>query len=143
MPTSRVPGEDDEPFPDDLDLSHLDDAFGRARVAARERIPDGTYEAQVELVELGRAPRSGDPMLSWTLTLLSPSAHGRRLWRHLVLAPTNLAWLKRDLEICGLRLDKLSDLPRHLDALHGVRLKIAKRARGAYHNVYFLRRLPD
>jgi hypothetical protein len=142
MSTSRIPGEDDEPFPDELDLARLDDAFGRARVAARERLPDGTYEAQVERVELGRAPRSGDPMLTWTL-VLAPPAHGRRLWRNLVLAPTNLAWLKRDLEICGLRLDKLSDLPRHLDALRGVRLKIAKRARGAYDNVYFLRRLPD
>jgi hypothetical protein len=142
MSKSRVPGEDDEPLPDEIDLSSLDADFEQARVAARPPVPDGTYEVAVERAELLRAPRSGDPMLTWTLAILAPACRGRRLWRNLILTPQNLPWLKRDLKTCGLHLGKLSELPHHLDELHDVRLRVVKRTRGAYDNVFFLRRLP-
>jgi len=135
---TRIPGEDDE-LP--IDLSLLDGEFEEAPVASRS-IPDGSYEVSVERVELLRAARSGEPMIKWTLLVYSLPFHGRRLWRHLVLSTKNLPWLKRDLETAGVRLDKLSDLPRHLDDLRDIRLKVTKRTRDSYENVFFVRRLP-
>ncbi len=53
----------------------------------------------------------------------------------------NIKWLKNDLHVCGLDLQKLSDLPANLDRLLDVKLEITKRTKGDNENVYFNRRI--
>ena len=63
-------------------------------------------------------------MLRWVLKITGPSNAGRKLWRNNVMAtPENRTWLKKDLYACGLRLERLSELPANLDRLLDIRLE--------------------
>jgi hypothetical protein len=141
MSHSRTPGEDDGP---EVDLTQFDDAFADAPVEEKEfePIPDGKYQVNVEKVEITTAKTSGNPMLKWTLRILAPRFRGRLLWRNNVMATReNIKWLKNDLHVCGLDLQKLSDLPTHLERLLDVKLEVTKRTKGDSENVYFNRRI--
>ena len=100
------------------------------------------YQVNVDRVELTRAQTSGNPMLKWTLRILAPTHKGRLLWRNNVMASNeNIKWLKQDLYTCGLQLQKLSDLPGHLEQLLNIKLEVTKRTRGENENIYFNRRI--
>jgi hypothetical protein len=128
----------------EVDLSRFDGDFAAAQIEEKEfdPIPDGRYQVQVEHVEITTAKSSGNPILKWTLKILAPQFRGRLLWRHNAMATReNLRWLKNDLQICGLELQKLSDLPSHLERLLNVKLEVAKRTKAGSENVYFNRRI--
>ena len=134
---NRNPGEDDE----EVDLSALDQDF-RAAPKASTAIPDGHYPVRIEHVELSTTRSSRRPVLKWTLRPLVPEYRNRLLWKKSVLrSPDGMKWLKHDLSLCGIELDKLSDLPTHLDSLVGIELHVTKRTRGDWENVHFNRRL--
>ena len=127
-----------------IDLTQYDEAFAEADVVELEPVPDGHYPVVVEGVELRRARTSGNPFLNWTLRIESPSKHaGRLLWRiNGFGSPDQLRWLKTDLSLCGLQLERLSDLPNRFDDLIGIRLDVTKRTRDEDNvSVYFNRRL--
>jgi hypothetical protein len=130
---------------DKIDLEQFDEDFAEAEVEDDrefEQIPDGKYQVNVESVELTRSRTSGNPMLKWTLRIIAPRFRGRLLWRNNMLVTSeNIKWLKADLQTCGLRLNKLSDLPVHLDKLLDIQLEITKRTKGDFENVYFNRRI--
>ena len=141
MNASRTPGDDGSP---EVDLTQLDDAFADAPVEEKEfdPVPDGKYQVAVEKVEITTAKSSGNPMLKWTLRILAPRSRGRLLWRNNVMATReNLKWLKNDLHVCGLDIQKLSDLPANLERLLDVKLEVTKRTKGDNENVYFNRRI--
>jgi len=125
-----------------VDLSHLDEAFAQASAPGPECVPDGAYLVEVEAAELRQTRHTARPMLCWTLKILTPPFADRRLWRHQVLGPQTLGWLKKDLRLCGLQLSRLSDLPDHLDNLRGLRLEVSKRTRDDYVSILFRRRMP-
>jgi hypothetical protein len=123
-----------------IDLSLLDEAFAAAPAPSARSIPDGRYQVRIERVELTTA-QSGRPILKWRLRVRAPSCVGSLLWKNHVVAPDKLGWLKHDLRLCGLELDRLSDLPDSLERLIDVELEVSKRTRGRWENVYFNRRL--
>jgi hypothetical protein len=128
----------------DIDLSQFDDDYESAEVEDREfePVPDGKYQVKVERVEVSRAKSSGNPMLKWTLKILAPTHAGRLLWRNNVMASKeNIKWLKNDLHVCGVELEKLSDLPNRLEELLDLTLEVTKRTRGENENVYLNRRI--
>ena len=142
-----MPNEDygqHHPPGSDVDLTDFEDDYTEAEVEDREfePVPDGKYQVNVDQVELVRSKSSGNPMLKWTLRILAPRFRGRLLWRNSIIASReNLKWLKTDLHTCGLDLEKLSDLYKHLGELTGVKLEVTKRTNGDFENVYFNRRL--
>jgi len=137
MRKNRTPGDDDE----EVDLSPLDRDFAAAAPATTS-VPDGRYPVRVEHVELITSRTSRRPFLKWTLLLLAPDHRNRRLWKKSILAsPAGLRWLKHDLGLCGLDLQKLSDLPGHLAELVGIELDVTKRTRNDWENVHFNRRI--
>ena len=141
MNATRNPGEDDVPA---VDLSRFDADFADAPVEEKEfeSIPDGKYQVKVDKVEITTARTSGNPMLKWTLRVLAPRCRGRLLWRNNVMATReNIRWLKNDLHVCGLELQKLSDLPARLGELLDVALEVTKRTKGDNEIVYFNRRI--
>ena len=129
---------------EDIDLAQFDDDYTAAEVETREfdELPDGKYQVFVHKVELTKAHTSGNPMLKWTLKVLSGPFEGRLLWRNNVIASRdNVRFLKTDLHVCGLDLVKLSDLPTNLEALLDVKLEVTKKTKGENTNVYFNRRI--
>jgi hypothetical protein len=133
---------------DGVDLREFDDVFGNAALVDRNTPPpDGTYQATIDTLQVTRAKdaqgnRTGNPMVKWGLRIVGPTCAGRILWRHNTMAtPENIAWLKTDLHTAGLDIEKLSDLPAHLEELIGVVLEVTKRTRGENSNVYINQRV--
>ena len=129
---------------ENIDLSQFDDEYASAEVEERnfEPVPDGKYQISIDRLELTHTKETNNPMLKWTLKIIAPSHQGRLLWRNNVMATSeNIKWLKGDLQICGLNLEKLSDLPANLEKLLDVKLEITKRTRGENENIYFNRRI--
>jgi hypothetical protein len=128
---------------DEFDLAGLDDAYVDAPDEdGFDAIPDGTYQAVIDRVELKRSKTSGRKMLEWELKILGPSHAGRKVWKYTLLeTPENVAWAKKDFRRVGLHLEKLSDLPSRLEELLDLRVEITKKTRGEYEDIYFRKRL--
>jgi len=135
---SRIPGQDDEPLlPLNDELAALDDAFASAPLDAP--VPDGAYSVHVQRVDVTRAQTSGRPLIKWHLRILGPSSTGRHIWRNLVLSAETFSWLKRDLKLCGVTVERLSDLPPRLEDLAGLELDVRVRTQNGFLDVYFVR----
>jgi hypothetical protein len=126
-----------------IDLSRLDDAFQRAKLKegenAREEVPDGYYNTQVEEVRLGKTPRTGNPMLSWKLRILSDGFEGRTLNKNRVITEKTLAFLKDDLGRCGVHLTRLSELALHLEEMFGLKVGVLKKTKDQWTDIYFVK----
>lgn len=126
-----------------IDLAQFDEEFQSEEVDERgelESVPDGKYQVSVEKVELTES-QSGNPMLKWTLRILAPRFVNRLLWRNSAFTHNTLKYAKTDLHLCGLKLERLSDLPEHLNELLNVKLEVTKKTKDDNENVYFNRRI--
>jgi hypothetical protein len=130
------------PAPDDLtrEVASLDEEYAHVRPA--DEIPEGRYEVEVEHVTLARSRTNGTPMLTWSLRLSQPVAGRTRLWRNHLLNSDNLRFLKRDLKLVGVHLERLSDVGAHLDKLAGIRLEVSVYYRDGGQRLSFKRPLP-
>ena len=127
-----------------IDLSQFDEDYRSEQLDERgdmESVPDGKYQVSVEKVELTEAQSSGNPMLKWMLRIIAPRQINRVLWRNSVITANTLKYLKTDLHLCGLELERLSDLPKNLRKLIGVKLEVTKKTKGDNENVFFNRRI--
>ena len=126
-----------------IDLAQFDDDFQSEATEERgdyESVPDGKYQVAVEKVELTESS-AGKPMLKWMLRILAPRFANRFLWRNSVFTHSTLKYVKTDLHLCGLDLEKLSELPKHLGELLSVKLEVTKKTKGDNENIYFNRRI--
>jgi len=126
---------------DGVDLSHLDEEYARAEVPETEEVPDGRYQVSIERVKLTQAQSTGNPMLRWVLRILGPSHRDRLLWKNSVMTANTLEYLKKDLQTCGLSLQRLSDLPNHLGDLLDLKLEVVKKTRGDSVNMYINKKI--
>jgi len=127
-----------------IDLSQFDAEYRAEQPEEKsdfESVPDGKYQVVVEKVELAEAQTSGNPMLKWTLRIIAPKFINRLMWRNSVITHNTLKYLKTDLHLCGLDLDRVSDLPRHLKKLLDVKLEVTKKTKGENENIFFNRRI--
>jgi hypothetical protein len=127
-----------------IDLTQFDDDFQSETPAERsdmESVPDGKYQVVVEKVEIAEAHTTGNPMLKWTLRVLAPRHVNRLMWRNSVFTANTLKFVKTDLHICGLDLEKLSELPKHIHLLLDVKLEVTKKTKGDNENIYFNSRI--
>jgi len=129
--------------PGDIDLSYLDDDFAQAEVKETDftPVPDGKYQVNVEKVELTRAQTSGNPMLKWTLRVLGPTQRERLIWKNSVMTADTMEFVKKDLLICGVTIQRLSDLSQHLEDLLDTKLEIQKKTKGENENIFFNKRI--
>ena len=127
-----------------IDLTQFDDDYRSEQPEERgdfESVPDGKYQVAVEKVELTEAQTTGNPMLKWTLRVIAPKFVNRLMWRNSVITHNTLKYVKTDLHTCGLDLDKLSELPKHLKKLLDVKLEVTKKTKGDNENIFFNRRI--
>jgi len=124
---------------DRVDLSYLDDEYEETEVPEQEfsPIPDGKFQVLVDKVELTTAQSTGNPMLKWTLRILGPAYRERLLWKNSVLLSGLLQYVKKDLQTCGIHIQKISDLPDQLEKLLDLKLEITKKTKNENENIYF------
>jgi hypothetical protein len=92
---------------------------------------------------LTEAQSTGNPMLKWTLRVIAPKFVNRLMWRNSVITHNTLKYVKTDLHTCGLDLEKLSELPKHLKKLLDVKLEVTKKTKGDNENIFFNRRIEN
>ena len=125
-----------------FDFAALEQEFTDAQppeTAENKDPPDGKYDTHVHKVEIKEAKNSGKPYVKWQLIIDGGPQNGRYLFRNNQMASKeNLAWLKKDLAVCGITLAKLADLESRLPELLDKRIKVTKKTRNAdNYNVYF------
>jgi hypothetical protein len=124
--------------PDSADLSEFDDAFAKAEVEdMTSEVPDGRYQAVIERVSTKQTKETKRPMIVWQLRILGPTHRNRKLWRNNVVTAETVGRIKRDLLLCGVKIDRLSDLIFHVQELQGTGLEIQVKTNGDHQNVYF------
>lgn len=128
MQESAVPGQSD--------LTVFDNDYAAVEPLANVEVPDGKYDVRMEHAILGRS-RKGDPMLTFDMVVLSGLHANRHVFKNSVITQASLPVVKKELERLGLDLERLSDLPSRLQELVGITLKITKRTKDEYENVYF------
>lgn len=128
---------------EDVDLSQFDEAFASAPVAGgdahRTEIPDGYYETVVEDAVLTRTQRTGKPILTWRLRIQSGDHSGQTLVKNRVITEKTLGFLKEDLQRCGVEVSRLSELQSRLHEMRNRAMRVMKRTRDGWVDVYFLR----
>ncbi len=137
-----------EEIPDDAgaspaaSLRSLDDAYASAEPATYADVPDGTYTVRVEHVTLG-CSQKGTQMLTYDLVVLAGRHAKRHMFKHAVITQESLPYVKRDLQMMGLDLPRISDLPDYLSDMEGLMLQVTKRTKGGFENVYFTKLVAD
>jgi hypothetical protein len=126
-----------------VDLSEFDEAYAKAPMPNQDpqagEVPDGFYDTVVDEVTIGRTPRSGNPMVSWRLVIQGPTHAGRRLTKHRVVTEKTLSFLKDDLTRFGLEIGRLSELTGHLDEMRSREMRVVKKTKDGWSDIYFLR----
>jgi len=123
---------------DSIDLSEFDEAFAKAEAQdMTTEVPDGRYQALIERVSTKQTKETKRPMIVWQLKILGPTHRNRKLWRNNVVTADTVAMIKRDLLLCGVKIDRLSDLVFHIQELQGTGLEIQVKTNGAFQNIYF------
>lgn len=108
-------------------LAALDQDF--RRIEGYDVVPDGEYWTVVEDVSFDTLKSTGNPRMTWMLRILGPNRYGRQLRRDFVITRDSLKWLKRDLYLCGLELESLSDLPERCVNLVNLKVLVRKQGR--------------
>ena len=127
-----------------IDLTQFDDDFRNETPVERsdmDSVPDGKYQVFIVKVELAEAHTTGNPMLKWTLRILGPKFVNRIMWRNSVFTANTMKYVKTDLQLCGLDLDKFSELENNLSKLLDVKLEVTKKTKGENSNIYFNSRI--
>jgi hypothetical protein len=126
-----------------IDLARFDEAFQRVATtqgeSGQELIPDGYYDTLAEEVRMTTTTRTGSPMVIWKLRIVSGDFQGRTLNKMRVITEKTLQFLKDDLEQCGVRLERLSDLSLHLDEMFGLKINVMKKTKGQWTDIYFVK----
>lgn len=118
------------------DLSAFDDDYAEAEAPEFDEVPDGKYQVRVHTMKLARSQKN-DPMIKWDTVIISGQHAGRHIFKNSVITQSSLPFVKADLQTLGLKLEKFSELPNHLDALLDLTIDVTKRTKGEYANVYF------
>ena len=127
----------------DIDLTRFDSVV-QSETPDRPKIdsiPDGRYEVRIEDAELSVSPRSGNPVLKYTLRVTGPSFANRVMWKHRGITANTVQYVMDELKVCGLQLKRFSDLGEFLHEIIGAEIEITRKTRGEDVNIYFNRQL--
>ncbi len=127
-----------------FDLEQYDKEFASAEPdmgSDAVDLPDGKYQMIVERVEQQRSSKDND-MLVWRMRVTGPRYAGAKHWhRNMLMSRKNIEWLKHDLVVAGLELEKLSDLPNRIDELTDVMLEVQLKTKGDMQNSFINKRV--
>jgi hypothetical protein len=130
-------------FQDEIDLSRFNSLYRTESVTDAAPIsylvPDGRYEVVIVEAILTRAQKSGNPMIRYLLRIKSAKCRDRILRKYQVITENTLSFVRQDLELCGLKLDRFEDLKARIRELEEVELEVVKTTKGDDANVYFSR----
>lgn len=130
------------------ELASLDDKWATTEAVGESgKFPDGTHQAKVSRVSIGENKDHSRLFVVWELEGLSSEAAGITHKHFRTLDDKNLPWLKKELAVCGIGLERLSDLedrlPELLDKVLEIAVKTTNKDGKDYTNTYFNAKLAD
>jgi len=132
-------------FDEEIDLSRFNSLYKTETVTDAApvigSIPDGRYEVVIAEASLTKSQRSGNPMIRYVLRITGSTFRDRILRKHSAITENTLKFVKKELEVCGLRLDRFDELKTRVQELHGRELEVVKVTKGEDSNIYFNRTL--
>ena len=130
-------------FEEEIDLSRFNTLYKTEPTAdtapLSNVIPDGRYDVVVAEAALTKSQRSGNPMIRWVLRITGDTYRDRILRKHSAITENTLRFVRKELEVCGLRLEHFADLKSRTHELEGVELEVVKVTKGEDSNIYFNR----
>ncbi len=123
----------------DVDLSRFDQTVQTEtkRRPAMEELPDGRYDVRIEDVELYKSPSTGNPVLKYTLRVIGPTHANHLMWKRRGITDKTRDYVADEVKLCGLALERFSDLKQNLHELIGVEIEVTRKTRGEDVNIYF------
>jgi hypothetical protein len=132
-------------FDDDIDLSRFNRLYKTEShtdaAPVSNSIPDGRYEVVVAEAVLTVSQSSGNPMIRYVLRITGSTFRDRILRKFRAITDKTLPYVRKELEICGLHLDRFEDLKNRVHELEGRELEVVKVTKGEDSNIYFNRAL--
>jgi hypothetical protein len=93
--------------------------------AAGGNVPDGTYNTFVDRALVKKSKTANRPMLEITLKITGPTHAKRLLWlTHMLDREQGYPYLKADLELLGIHIATLTELPDRLEEFIGQRVRV-------------------
>lgn len=130
-------------FDDEIDLARFNNLYKTEPASDAApmtySIPDGRYEVVVAEATLTKSQRSGNPMIRYVLRIAGSTFRDRLLRKHSAITENTIRFVRKELEICGLRLEKFDDLKARMNELEGIELEVVKVTKGEDSNIYFNR----
>ena len=132
-------------FEEEIDLSRFNTLY-RTEVPSDaapipNTIPDGRYEVVIAEASLTKSQRSGNPMIRYVLRITGSTFRDRIFRKHSAITENTLRFVRKELETCGLQLERFADLKSRIHELEGVELEVVRVTKGEDTNIYFNRSL--
>lgn len=123
-------------------LNQWQGTFEAARPITYTTIDDGSYIAQI--VDVSFRVEKGVPWMIFELTICDALEDENKQFigmtiekrRKLENDPRSMGYLKGELEICGVYIQRASEIPQHFSAMRGLVVGIRKATNGKYANIY-------
>lgn len=129
-------------------LEHLNDVYEGIKnnpesAVNNDATPDGQYEVTVTEAVVKMTKREPlRPMLAWTMKIDGPTYAGRYEWKNDLLdTPARIERVVKELAICGMTLDKFSDLETRATELEDMKLEIEIKTNKGYRYTNIVRAL--
>ncbi len=132
-------------FEEEIDLSRFNTLY-RTEVPSdaapiSNTIPDGRYEVVIAEASLTKSQRSGNPMIRYVLRITGSTFRDRIFRKHSAITENTIRFVRKELETCGLQLERFADLKSRVHELEGVELEVVRVTKGEDTNIYFNRAL--
>ena len=132
------------------DFSHRQNAYqNRGDAPQTGELPPGTYQVRITGASLEATKRTGDPMFTWELTVLSGPYANRKTWKHsMLVTDDHWKYFGWDLDALGVQLTHPNVITDHawrgqfIGVTVEITIKQNKREDGqVYTNTYFNQRI--
>lgn len=132
-------------FDEDIDLSRFNSLYktesSSDAAPVTHIVPDGRYEVVVAEASLTKSQRTGNPMIRYVLRITGSTFRDRILRKHSAITENTIRFVRKELDACGMRLERFDDLKNRIHELEGLELEIVKVTKGEDSNIYFNRTL--
>jgi len=110
-----------------------------------DKVPDGSYQVEVDVCQLTRTKQTEEPMLKMELRIIGPSHPGRVVFKNYLFRPQSISFFKTDMSTMGFKGIKPSDLSEEevLRKFLGLKLNIRIKTNGEYQNIYINSRINE
>jgi hypothetical protein len=122
-----------------MDLERFDKNYEDAPTVSSSStdLPEGKYVAKIVDTDVFEAKDTGIPYFKIVMEVAEGDLKGSKTQKiHRLDDPERFKYLKTDLQVCGLYLSKISELPRVHEKMRGILVNIQTKKKDKYTNHY-------